>query len=52
MNWNLYFYKTHRHQILQAGISKGLGSNDTNQAGAGEAITQRSRNKLEMLYYH
>ena len=27
-------------------------SNETNQAGAGDAITLRSRNKLKALYLH
>ena len=33
--------------ITQAGTSIGFDSNDTNQAGAGDVITSRSRDKLK-----
>ena len=39
--------KTYGHQIWQAGISRGVDSNKTNQSGAGDAITSRSGDKLE-----
>ena len=51
-NWYLHFYKTYDHQIWQTGASAGLDSNETNQAGAGDAITARSRDKLKALYLH
>ena len=34
------------HQSLQAGTSPGVESNETNQTGAGDVITSRSREKL------
>ena len=40
------------HQILQAGISRGVDSNETNRAGAGDVITSRSYNKPKPLYLH
>ena len=48
-NWYLHFYKTYDHQICQAGTSIGFDSNETNQAGAGDVITSRSRDKLKHL---
>ena len=47
MIWYLHFYKTYDHQIWQEGISKGFHSNEANQAGAGDVITSRLRNKLK-----
>ena len=38
-NWYLHFYKTYDHQFWQAVTSTGLGSNGSNQAGAGDVIT-------------
>ena len=51
-NWYLRFYKTYNHQIWQAGTSTGFDLNETNQAGAGDVITSRSRDKLKTLYLH
>ena len=53
-NWYLHFYTTYDHHIRQARTSARLYSNETNQVGAGDAITSRSRNKLKALYlyYH
>ena len=36
----------------QAVASIGFDSNDTNQAGAGDFITSRSRDKLKALYLY
>ena len=44
--------KTYDRQIWQAGASAGRDSSETNQAGAGDAITARSRDKLKALYLH
>ena len=47
----IHFYKTYDHQIWQAGTSTGFDSNKTNQAGTGDVITSRSRDKLK-TYLH
>ena len=47
----LHFGKTYDHQIRQAGTSTGVDSNETNQAGAGQVITSRSRDK-QKTYFH
>ena len=47
-NWYLHFYNTYDHQIWAAGISKGFDSNETNQTGADDVITSRSRDELKM----
>ena len=39
-------FKTYEHQIWQSGTSTG---NKTNQAGAGDDITSRSRDKLKYI---
>ena len=44
-NWYLHLQKTNGHQIRQAGTSRGVDSNETNQRGAGDTITLRSRDK-------
>ena len=49
-NWYLHFYKTYNHQIWQAGTSTEFDSNEINQAGAGDVISSRSRDKLNTLY--
>ena len=36
----------------QAGISREVDLNEINQAGAGDAITSRPRDKLTQLYLH
>ena len=51
-NWYLHFYKTHDHQISQAGTDREVDSNDTNQVGAGDVITSRLCKKLKSLYLH
>ena len=51
-NWYLHFYSTYDHQIWQAGTSTGVELNETNQTGAGDLITSRSRNKLKILYLY
>ena len=43
--------KTYDHQIWQADTSTGFDSNETNQAGAADAIASKSRNKLK-TYLH
>ena len=50
-NWYLHFHKTCDHQIWQAGTSRGVDSNDTNSAGAGDVSTPWSRDKLK-AYLH
>ena len=47
--WYLHFYKTYDQQIKQTGTSTGFNSNETNQAGAGDVITSKSRDKLKTL---
>ena len=49
---NLHFYKTYDYQISQEGTCTGFDSNGINQAGAGDFITSRSRDKLKTLYLH
>ena len=39
-------------KIWRAGTSAGFHSNKTNQAGAGNVITSRSRGKLKSLQLH
>ena len=40
-------------QFGQAGTSRGVDSNETNQAGDGDVITSRLRDKLKAyLHYH
>ena len=51
-NWYLHFYRTHDHQIWQAGTPTGFASNETIQAGAGDVITSRSHDKLKTYYLH
>ena len=46
----LHFGKTYDHRIWQAGTSTGVDSNETNQAGAGQVITSRSRDKKHFHY--
>ena len=41
-NWYIYFHKAFKHQIWQAGRSKGIDLYETNQAGAGHLVTSRS----------
>ena len=50
-NWYLHFYKSYDHHILQAGTSTGFDLNETYQAGAGDVIMSRSRDKLK-TYLH
>ena len=50
-NWYIYFHKTYDHQIRPPGTSRGVDSNETNQACADDVITLRSRNKLK-TYLH
>ena len=45
----MHFYKTYDHQIWQAGTEVHL--DETNQAGVGDAISSRSRDKLK-TYLH
>ena len=40
---------TYGHRIRQASTSTGFDSNKTNQAGAGDVITSRSRDKLHII---
>ena len=46
-NRHLHFYKTYDHQIWEAGTFTGFDSDETNQAGAADVITSRSRDKLK-----
>ena len=50
--WYLLFYKSYDHRIWLAGTSTGFDSSETNQTGAGDVITSRSRGKLKTLYLH
>ena len=50
-NWHYHFHATYDHQIWLACTSRGVDSNETNQAGAGEVIMPRSYNK-QKLYLH
>ena len=43
---------TFGHQIWQAGTSTRFDSIETNQAGAGDVITSRSRDKVKALCLH
>ena len=52
-NWHLHFHQTYDYRIWQAGTSRGVDSNETNQAASGDVTMSRSRNKLKSyLYYH
>ena len=42
-----HLHKIYDHQIWLAGTSRGVDSTETNQAGSGDAITPRSRDKLK-----
>ena len=44
--------KTYDHQTQQARTSRGIDSDETNQAGAGDAIMSGPRDKLKTLYLH
>ena len=44
-NWYLHFHNTYGHQIWQAGTSRGVDSHETKEAGSGDVITSRSRDK-------
>ena len=46
------FCKTYDHQIWQACTSTEFNSSKANQAGTGDVITSRSRNKLKQLHLH
>ena len=39
--------KTYNQQIWQTGTARGVDSNETNQAGAGEVTLSRSCDKLK-----
>ena len=43
----LRFYKIYDQQIWQAGTFTGFDSKETNQEGAGDVITSRSRDKIK-----
>ena len=45
-NSRLYLHKTYDYLSFQASTSRGVDSNETNQAGAGNVITSRSSDKL------
>ena len=38
------------HQIWQAGTTREVNSNNTNQAGAGDTINSRLHDKLKLSY--
>ena len=42
---DIHLHKAYDHQIWRVGTSRGVDSNKINQAGAGNAITSRSRDK-------
>ena len=44
-NWYRHFHNTYGHQIWQAGTSRGVDSHETKEAGSGDVITSRSRDK-------
>ena len=48
----LHFHKTYDYQIWQAGASRGVDWNGTNQADAGDVITSRLNNKLKPIYLY
>ena len=50
--WYHHFHKTYDYQIWQAGASRGVNSNGTNQPGAGDVITSRLNNKLKPIYLY
>ena len=41
-NWYLHFHKAYDHQIWQAGTSRGIDPNETNQLDGSDVITSRS----------
>ena len=45
----LHFHKTYNHQIRQASTSRGVDSNEVNQAGGGDVIMSRSCKKLKAV---
>ena len=50
--WYLHFYKTYDRNVWRAGTSTGFYSNETNQVGAADVITSRSRGNLKKYYPH
>ena len=51
-NWYLHFYKICDNQIWHVVTSREVDSNETNQAGASDAITSISHDKLKPFYLH
>ena len=52
-NWYLHSYKTYDCQIWRAGTSIVVDSSETSQAGVGDVIMSRPRDKLKTsLHYH
>ena len=49
-NWYLHFQKTFDHRIWQAGTSRTVYLNETNQAGASDIIMSRSCDFEKILY--
>ena len=43
---------TYDHQIWQAGTSRGVDSNDTNQTGTVDVTTSIPRDKLKLFHLH
>ena len=43
---------TYDHQIWQAGISRVVESNETNQTSTADVITSRPRDKIKLFYLH
>ena len=41
---------TYDHQIWQAGTPRRVDSNETNQAGAGDAVTSKARDRLKTFH--
>ena len=50
--WYLHIHKTYGHKIWQIGAPRRVDSSETNQAGASDVITWRSRGKLKSFYLH
>ena len=51
-NWFLHFHETYDLQIWQAGTSREVHSNETNETGADDVIILISLDKFYTLYLH
>ena len=48
-SWHLHLYKAYDHQVWQVGLSKGIDSLPTNDAGISNVMTLKSRDFEHML---